>query len=111
MADAVLSADTAQIRALYRERAHLLALITAVLAPDAVLSYSDPCLQQMAVLHVPSPAGPMTWHIHPEDLALFSHLSAVPATDPRACWDGADKPTVACRLTRLTTAAAGSRAR
>ncbi|MFF3255924.1 hypothetical protein ACFYWP_33960 [Actinacidiphila glaucinigra] len=28
------------------------------------------------------------WHIAPEDLSLFDHVLRVPASDPRAQWDG-----------------------
>ncbi|MBC7299828.1 hypothetical protein [Nocardia salmonicida] len=99
--------DDPKSRALYRERAQLLAWITAALAPTAVLSISDPQHDWMAVLHVPSAAGALTWHIHPDDLDLFAHLQFVSPSDPRARWDGADKTETLRRLTTLALAAGG----
>lgn len=70
---------------LYRERAHLVALVAAMY--PAVLSYSDPDEPEWPVLYVRSPAGQLSWHINKDDLDLFSHVPVVDPDDARAQWD------------------------
>ena len=92
--------ESADKRSAYRERSLLLAWITATTA-EAVLSYSDPNLAEMAVLHIASAAGPLTWHIHRDDLELFGHVAWVAPTDPRAAWDQATKAETLRRVEAL----------
>ncbi|MBN9748562.1 hypothetical protein DMP23_47090 [Amycolatopsis sp. A1MSW2902] len=100
--------DSDQVRALYRERAHLVAALVraAVLdvGRDAVIAYNDPDEPRLPVLYADTDAGQISWHINPEDLPLFAAVPVVDPGDPRARWDGHDKQTA---LTRLRTLAAG----
>ncbi|MFI8853652.1 hypothetical protein ACIGW3_26150 [Streptomyces sp. NPDC053499] len=71
----------------YRERAQLLAwlaaLVPAVLAPAPDIDEDG-----WQLLYLDTPAGQLSWHIHPRDTALFGHVEHVPTDDPRAQWDG-----------------------
>jgi hypothetical protein len=89
------------VRALYRERAHLLAFIAATPDITGVLSYSDPRQPEYAVLTLDTEAGQLTWHIHPDDLDRFPH---VPLVDPALApaWDGHTTAEKNARLTQLT---------
>jgi hypothetical protein len=76
--------------AVYRERAQLLALLathpavhTAVLAPADDIDEPG-----WHLLYLHTPAGQLSWHIHPRDAALFASVEQVTASDPRAQWDG-----------------------
>ncbi|MFI7083905.1 hypothetical protein ACIBUR_09895 [Streptomyces anulatus] len=60
---------------IYTERAHLLAVVVALFG--GVLSYSDPLTPRWPVLYVESPAGQLSWHIHPGDLWLFEGVPVV----------------------------------
>jgi hypothetical protein len=80
-----------QLRAAYRERAHLVAALathpavtSAVLATDAHAELPD-CA---TVVYLETAHGQMTWHLADVDLDLVDHLPRVPADDPRAQWDG-----------------------
>lgn len=87
-----LRVQLASAKALYTERARLLAFLA--IQHDSVLSFSDPNEPEWAVLTIQPPdgsqAGQMTWHIHPGDLHLFAGIPFVEPTDPRAVWDGHD---------------------
>lgn len=67
-----------QLRAVYRERAHLVGLLTTLhpshLEPDA----------EWPVVFVNLPTGQATWHIAKADLDLFTHVR----TDLVEDWDG-----------------------
>ncbi|MGI8313445.1 hypothetical protein [Saccharopolyspora hattusasensis] len=92
-----LSADTEQVRCLYRERAHLLAALTGLW--PSVISYNDPNEPEMPMLYIASPAGQLSYHLHPDDLVpLFKRVPQVPADDIRAGWDGSTKADVHQRL-------------
>ncbi len=82
---------------LYRERAHLIALVAAY--HPAVLCYSDPSAPDWPVIYFNTPIhGQMSWHISPDDLDLFRHVPVVEKGDPRAQWDG---HSTELKLTRL----------
>lgn len=73
----------------YRERAHLVALIAGGLAEQAVIvpatDVDEPGWQILyATLH----GRQCSWHIAPGDAALFEYFDHVPADDSRAQWDG-----------------------
>lgn len=73
-----------EIKALYRERAHLVALLAAQY--PATIGYTDPETPEWAVVTVILPAGgQVTWHISPDDVDLFDHVEQrdIP-------WDGHD---------------------
>ncbi|MFE4527132.1 hypothetical protein ACFRMO_08030 [Streptomyces anulatus] len=59
----------------YTERAHLLAVVVALFG--GVLSYTDPLTPGWPVLYVESPAGQLSWHIHPDDVWLFDQVPVV----------------------------------
>jgi hypothetical protein len=97
--------DPAVMRALYWERAHLVAalsthpaVIDAVLSTDEAAQRSD-CA---TVTKLDTVYGQLTWHIYDGDLGLFAHLPRVAANDPRAAWDGHDTEEKLRRLDRLT---------
>ena len=84
---ALLDEHTAQadaLRAVYRERAHLIALLAA-LYPSHI-GYTDPAEPDWALVVIESPAGQLSWHIAPGDMDLFAHVQAT----SRICrgWDG-----------------------
>lgn len=92
-----------QARALYRERAALVAYLAAV-HPAAI--GTDPAQPDWPVVYVDTPAGQMSWHISRDDLDLFPH---VPAYRPAPEWDGHTTEQKYDRL-RILTHAAASRA-
>lgn len=71
---------------IYRERAHLLAYLSAHW--KSVLAFNDPAEPTWPVLYINTDAGQMSWHISPDDVDLFPHVLVVPIDDPRAKWDG-----------------------
>ncbi|MEE4598254.1 hypothetical protein V2J94_41535 [Streptomyces sp. DSM 41524] len=75
--------------AAYRERAHLLAWISALHPANAVITpaadIDEPGWQLLFLL---VGGWQMSWHIHPRDAELFAHVEQVEPTDPRAQWDG-----------------------
>ena len=90
-------------RALYRERAHLIAYLAA--AHDTHWAAPDPTDPHAAyrVVCLHTPAGQMTWHIHPSDLDLFPDLPV-----QHSDYDGhsvADKLARLVELTRETAVA------
>lgn len=88
--------------AVYRERAHLVAYLTA-LHPSHI-GPTDPAAPDWLVVIVETEAGQMSWHIAPRDAELFGH---VPATDSRCRdWDGHTSERKYERLRALTTATA-----
>lgn len=73
-----------ELRSVYRERAHLLAFLSAM-TPGA-LAYTDPDTPEWPVLTIDGgPGDQMSWHIAPDDLDLFAHM---PADAPAIAWDG-----------------------
>ncbi|MFF9199989.1 hypothetical protein ACF09L_32760 [Streptomyces sp. NPDC014779] len=84
---AMLQAE-AERDGVYRERAHLVALLAAE-HPSVLVPAHD--VQEdgwvIVYLHIPA-AGQMSWHISPRDLDLFDHVERVRPDDPRAQWDG-----------------------
>ena len=95
-----LSSDSDQTRALYRERAHLVAVLAA--RYTARLARNDEHEPELVVLYVHTPAGQVTWHVHPDDLDLFGHVPwADGDTSVFTVFDGHDKPEALERLRRL----------
>ncbi|MFE3206307.1 hypothetical protein [Embleya sp. NPDC059237] len=80
------TANTSAERSVYRERAELIADLAA--RWPSVLVTSAPDLPEYAIVHIHPPTGPMSWHIHPDDVPLFDHVRRVGADHPRAQWDG-----------------------
>lgn len=94
-----LTADSGQLRALYRERAHLVAVLAA--RYPARLADNDEAEPELAVLYLHTPAGQITWHVHPDDLDLFAHVPWADGLDVLTMFDGHDKPEALARLQRL----------
>ena len=95
-----LTADSEQTRALYRERAHLIAVFASHY--PARLAYNDEFEPEMAVLYVHTSAGQVTWHLHPDDLDLFGHVPwADTDTSLFTVFDGHDKDEALARLRQL----------
>lgn len=74
---------------IYRERAHLLALLAAVAMTDGLpvhIGATDPEAADWPVLVFELPTGQASWHIAPDDVELFRHVRATTPDD--APWDG-----------------------
>ncbi|MEU3162217.1 hypothetical protein ACPCAJ_21225 [Streptomyces griseoincarnatus] len=73
----------------YRERAQLLAWITALHPATSVITASpDVDEDGWQLLYVVAGGWQLSWHIAPDDAHLFRHVTVVDVTDPRAQWDG-----------------------
>ncbi|MBL1108017.1 hypothetical protein JK361_26090 [Streptomyces sp. 5-8] len=76
--------------AAYRERAQLLAWLaalhpaTTVITPAADIDGED----GWQLLYLVAGGWQMSWHIHPDDVELFRHVTVVDPADLRAQWDG-----------------------
>lgn len=68
----------------YRERAHLVALL-ATRYPSHI-GFTDDAEPMWAVVVIQTPAGQMSWHIAPGDRDLFRHVRDTEARD--SVWDG-----------------------
>lgn len=84
----------------YRERARLIANLAA--RYPAVISANDPKLPDFPVIYIDTPAGQISYHIHPDNLDLYADVEQVPGDDPRATWDGHDTDTKNQRLALLS---------
>lgn len=98
-----------ELKAVYRERAHLLAFM-AVMLP-AVLADTDPDTPGWPVLTFGGgPDGQsgqqMCWHIAPDDVDLFAHM---PREEQGPAWDGHSTAEKYERLRALTALASGAR--
>lgn len=71
----------------YRERAHLVALI-AYLFPAYMTPSLDLTEPGWWTVFVYAGQKQLTWHIAPTDLDLFAHVRKVTPTDPAVQWDG-----------------------
>lgn len=67
----------------YRERAHLVALLASLW--PSTRTFSDDA--GYSVVYVDSPAGQLSWHIHPADAYLFHHVART-GSAPEQLWDG-----------------------
>lgn len=74
------------LKALYTERARLVALLAA-LYPSALCA-NDPNAPAWWVVYIDGPTGQMSWHIAVEDLSLFDHVQRVDAGHPAVWYDG-----------------------
>jgi hypothetical protein len=83
-------------RALYRERAHLVAHL-AVIYPSVLCESADPEHPDWPVVYVQLPTGQASWHISKSDLDLFEHV-----TPGHKLWDGHSVAKKYERLDRLT---------
>jgi len=73
---------------LYRERAHLLAYLSAEYVSRMAVNDSD--APGWTVLYIHTPQGQMAWHIHSDDLDLFDHVLYAELEDTLVQWDGHD---------------------
>lgn len=101
MSDAPLELQLAtaqqELANVYRERAHLVALLAALY--PASIGRTDPDTPDWPVVTLDTPAGQMSWHIAPDDVELFHHL------DPDAGqfgWDGHSTEEKYARVRELT---------
>jgi hypothetical protein len=78
-----LATAQAELRNVYRERAHLVAHLAALY--PSVVAYSDPSTPNWPVVTVQTVAGQMCWHIAPDDTELFDLLGD---DDDAPVWDG-----------------------
>ena len=75
----------------YRERAHLVALI-ARLYPSYMTPSLDIAEQGWWTVFIYLGAKQLTWHISPDDVELFGHVRKVTPTNPFVQWDGHTTP-------------------
>jgi hypothetical protein len=68
----------------YRDRAHLVALLAAQLPSH--IGLTDPDEPDWHVIVIDSPQGQMSWHVAAEDMDLFRHVRRTEPGD--APWDG-----------------------
>lgn len=80
---------------LYRERAHLLALLTTHYPSHIQADTAEP---DWPVLHISLPTGQCTWHLSDADLDLFEHVR----TDTVETWDGHTNEEKYARVDELT---------
>lgn len=76
----------AEERALYRERAHLVALLASTWPAVLRIDPTSPP-PAAAVLYLTTPRGQLSWHIAANDLDLFGHVDAADPDQPDP-WDG-----------------------
>lgn len=72
--------DLDTLARLYRERAHLVALLAAMYPSCRGQDHLTP---EYPVIYIALPTGQVSWHISPSDLDLFGHVP--PGT---VLWDG-----------------------
>lgn len=78
--------DAEQTNAVYRDRAHILALLA--LHYPAYVAYSDRTNPEWAVLTLDTPEGQMSWHIAPADVGLFTHVRRADDALAAEAYDG-----------------------
>lgn len=88
----------------YRERAHLVSLLSAIFG--GTISYSDPDTPDWPVVMLHTPAGQLSWHIGPGDVDLFDHMTPL-LHGPE--WDGHSTDEKYARIRALTTEIAEAR--
>ena len=79
---------TAERDGAYRERAQLLALLAAMTRRPVIAPAPDVDEDGWQILYLTIGGRQATWHIHPRDAELFSHVEQAGPNDPRAIWDG-----------------------
>lgn len=87
----------------YRERAHLIALLAALYPRGTSIGCTDPNEPEWPVVTVCIPEGQLTWHVDPRDVDLFQH---VPHADAK--WDGHDTEEKYRRITAMTARVAAN---
>lgn len=80
---------------IYRERARLVLFLTKIFVSYG--GFTDPEEPDWLVVYVETPEGQLSWHISPDDLDLFGHLSLVTENS----WDGHTTKEKYERLARL----------
>ncbi len=91
-----------QLNAVYRERAHLVAHLAAIL--PAVMA-DDPSDPDWRIVYLDTPSGQWSWHINRDDLDLFAHVP-----DGDAEWDSHTTEQKYQRMRELTAVIAEQRA-
>lgn len=88
--DAVRATNAVEdaIGPVYRERAHLLALLSKHAGQQNAALTAAPDAPGWWLLGLRVGGKVCTWHISATDLVLFSHVVRVDADDPRVHWDG-----------------------
>ncbi|MEU0332200.1 hypothetical protein [Streptomyces sp. NPDC006193] len=78
----------AQRDSAYRERAHLVALLTALTDGAVITDARDVDEPGWQIVYLTLGGRQCSWHISPRDTDLFQHVERVGALDVRALWDG-----------------------
>ncbi|SDD68370.1 hypothetical protein [Actinokineospora iranica] len=94
------------MRVVYRDRAHLIALLATVFPARVETDPAPDRADCSAVVVLELPTGQVSWHVHDEDLstALFGHL---PMSWDTASWDGHSVADKHARITAQITAVTG----
>lgn len=90
-------------RAIYRERAHLIAWLAAMW-PSMIYDASGlPGFEdEWPIIYLYTPAGQMSWHLSRRDLDLFPHVDTNLHLPPQGHWDGHDTAEKYRRVDELT---------
>ncbi|WP_018683674.1 hypothetical protein [Actinokineospora enzanensis] len=80
--------NDASIRELYRDRAHVVALLAAMYPAHIETDPAPPAPEVAMVVVIDTITGQLSWHVHRDDMDLFGWL-------PRRAreWDGHDAAT------------------
>jgi hypothetical protein len=87
--------DTDALNSAYRERAHLVALLSRLFPSQW---WTDPAEPDWPIVYITTPEGQLSWHVSREDADLFANVTAVATENP---WDGHDTAEKYRRLDRL----------
>lgn len=87
----------AELKAVYRERAHLVGFLTTLFPSH--FGHTDPSTPDYGVATVDTPAGQMSWHIHDADADVIPDQAK--QTEPIE-WDGHSTEEKYARLRDLT---------
>lgn len=86
----------------YRERAQLVALLSAIY-PAVIVPAHDVAERGWQIVYVVAAGWQLSWHIAPGDADLFAHVHREDAGHPRAQWDGHTTEQKYDRIRRLVT--------
>jgi hypothetical protein len=89
----------ADLRAVYRERARLVAYLAARFPSFVVTNPDD---DEWPIIYITTPQGQLSWHLARADLDLFSHVRSEPWEVEWAAWDGHTTEEKYRRLAELT---------
>jgi hypothetical protein len=87
-------------RAVYAERAQLVAYVSSRYSADLSTDPAEPMCP--GIVYVRTPAGQLSWHVAAADLQYFEDVDVATPDDPAVRWDGHSTEEKYARLRRLT---------